>query len=234
MIESYICKFGLYHDKPCKNSQPSSNNGWLYTALSKYALSQKYEKSDFMDLFESCFTSGKHYKLDREKLYYINRLPGKIYPPVSRDEIIGQVSLGLPIENMLILAAGWKLYNPHFIGHYPLWISIKALWKIRNKHRNTFWQESIYPAFPLAMNILWHDRYYICHMRGFNWNLKYFLAFYLYALTTAIKGSPGEKNILYLQLRDMKNPLYKLINFKSNLLKYFGSSHIFNTLPLTK
>tara|TARA_R110000868_G_C10972634_1_gene770661 strand:- start:37363 stop:38031 length:669 start_codon:yes stop_codon:yes gene_type:complete len=219
MDSKYNCKYGLFHDRPCIDNQPSSNNGWIYTAISKYALNVEYDKADFKDLYYSCSLN--------DQLYIITRLPGKILPPISRDEVIGMVSLGQPIHIKLILNK-WNMYSYQMLENIPFLDTLKTIWKIRNKHRNFFWENEILEAYPIAMKLFPHDRYYIKKMKGYTPKALEFFLFYIYAFSIIINGSPGEQNLLYLQLRDLGSYLYKFIPFKKNLMEYFREEHIFN------
>jgi len=219
MESKYICKYGLFHDQPCIDNEPKSNNGWIYTAMSKYVLNTEYDTVDFYPLFKKCFNIYN-------TIYYIDRLPGKEYPPISRDEIIGMASMGQPIAEILD-QYGWRMYKLD-LSMIPLSDTIKTLWNIRKKHRNYFWQNEILDAYPVAMRLFWHDRYYIKKVSNMKPTVFEFIMFYLYAWAIIANGSSGEQNLLYLQLRDIGSYLYKFIPYKENLLEYFGAGHIFN------
>jgi len=226
-MDDYQCKFGLFHDKPCIDREPRSNNGWIYTAISKYALGLEYEPEDFKPLYYQCCR--------QVGLYTIYRLPDKELPPISRDEIIGMTSLGLPIHTKLILNS-WCMYNHSMLRHIPMLDSIKTLWKIRDKHRNYFWdrEDPILEVYPIAMRIFWHDRYYIKKMKNYPIKPLEFFSFYLYAISIIFRGSAGEQNLLYLQLKDIGSYLARFIPYRKNFLEYFGPGHIFNRHNLKK
>ena len=220
-MDNFQCKYGLFHDKPCINNEPRSNNGWIYTAQSKYAMGIKYEPEDYYPLWRKCFRYD-------HVIYWIDRLPGKLLPPISRDEIIGMASLGLPIAGVLDHNKNWMLYNEEVTKNIPFLDTLKSLWAIRNMHRNFFWQEEILEIFPISMKVFPHDRYYLKKLSGIKTDaLEYFL-FYLYAFSIIFRGSAGEQNLLYLQLKDMGSYLCRFIPYRKNMLKYFGPGHIFN------
>jgi hypothetical protein len=226
-MNPYICKYGLVHHKPCKPANengklvllPSSNNGWIYSAYLNALLPGGYMTSDAV--YYAC-----QKQISQDPTYFVYRLPQKKFPPISRDEIIGMVSLGYyPLEYQ------WFMYRQQAelkIKHY-----LKAAWQlftIRNEHRNTFWQNEMYDTFPLSMKLAWFDRYYIASKTGMRlmlWTwMFYSLMFHLYAFSTIIKGSTSEKNILWLQLKDLKSKfLIRFLNYKKNFKDYFPADH---------
>lgn len=218
-MNKYICRYGLYHDKPMRlDNNPSSNNGWIYTAYGQ-KLGHRYGL--IAETFEKC-------KLDENasRLYFISRLPDKLYPPISRDEILGLVSLGFdPLEY------GWAMYREIHKPNY--WLAIKTLWKIRKEHRNTVWEQSHVEGFCIAFKLWFHDRYYINKMQNkCNFkptNLFYMCMFQIYALSTILQSNISATNVLTLQLEDMNSKFWiRFIDKKANYLEYFGKDHIFN------
>lgn len=219
MIDNYVCENGFFHDRPSVDRKPSSNNGWIYTAMSKYALKLSFDKEDFLPIFKRCFNT-------KSSLYMINRLPGMDSPPISRDEIIGMASLKMPIAQILA-DNNFKMYKD-ILGEIPLIDTFKVLWKMRKEHRNHFWQNEILEAYPVAMRLFWHDRYYLKKVSGMKANILEFFMFYLYAWAIIANGGPGEQNLLYLQLKDIGSYLTIFIPYERNLLDYFGKEHIFS------
>jgi hypothetical protein len=56
----------------------------------------------------------------------------------------------------------------------------------------------------------------------------YTISFYLYILTTLLKGTSGEKNIASLQLTKLKSKFFvKLFDINKNICQYFGEDHVF-------
>ena len=234
MIDIYQCRLGLYHDKPCKPSytdkdgvvyEPRSNNGWIYTAYANRLLIMRpSNRIKLHDTFADCRLRAAY-----SNVYFLDRLPGKELPPMSRDEIIGMISLGFNP-----LRYGWFMYK---MNHEPNYFeAIKALWKIRKEHRNTFWEKGIIEAYPIAMKLWWHDRHYILKGLGMKSNWFYFLMFQLYAAMTIVQNNISAKNVLWLQLSDLKTQSatsrfwLKLINQKKNFMEYFGKNHPFNNI----
>ena len=212
----YVCKYGLYHDKPCVDNEPSSNNGWIYTA---YAKALGLKTGNYFYLYNSCFS-------DRGN-FIINRLPKKTKPPISRDEIIGMVSLKTTIDDVLWYS-DFNMYRLN-LKNVSYFDSLKALWIIRNEHRNYMWENKIYPAYKLAFKLMPHDVYYIkkynrVKQSFFEWGM-----FQLYAFSTILQNNVSAKNVLWLQLKDLNSIFWiKFLNQKKNFLEYFGKEHVFN------
>ena len=81
------------------------------------------------------------------------------------------------------------------------------------------------------MKIWHHDRYYINKMQNKRPTILEFIAFYLHAAYTVKNGSPGQLNLLWLQLHDLKSKiLILLIDRKKNFLEYFDKDHPFNNV----
>jgi len=222
MENNYVCKYGLYHDKPVNNMEPRSNNGWIYTAYKKKLFILLYsQRQKIKSAYESCVVTAM-----TDSDYCIYRLPGKKYPPISRDEIIGMYSLGFdPLKNY-----GWAMYRETHKPDY--WLAIKTLWRIRKEHRNYFWEQHQWEAYPIAMKLWWHDRYYINKMQNKKCSIWQYICFKAYQYSITLKGTAGEKNLLALQLDDlgMDN---SYLDIKRNLLEYFGPDHIFNRINYT-
>ena len=218
-MNNYICKHGLYHDKPVVDGEPSSNNGWIYTAFA-YHLGFEIGTVDHKT-FDTCF---EYYDY-----FFIKRLPDKRFPPMSRDEFLGMVSCGFnPIRH------GWYMFNPMYKINYLK--AIKVLWSIRKEHRNYVWQNTWVVAYPLAFKLWWHDRYYINTMRNTDPTIFQWIMFQLYAMTTILQSNISAKNVLWLQLSDLESQSVmarfwlKFINQKKNFMKYFGKDHMFNNV----
>ena len=131
------------------------------------------------------------------------------------------------------LEYGWYMYreNRLIADHLFTYLkAIKALWKIRKEHRNYFWENQIMDAYPIAMKLWWHDRYYINTVAGWGFNPFYWLWFQIYALVTILqKDNISAQNILWLQLKDIKSSFWiKFIDYKKNFEEYFPSDHPVN------
>lgn len=221
-MQNYICKYGLYHDKPVKDGEPSSNNGWIYTAYAKALGFPLPINIDYDSLFMDC-------KTEESSNFIRNRLPKKEEPPVSRDEIIGMHVMANDVCFLLGNLYSWYLVKRVW-EKYSIIQSIKALWKIRKKHRNYVWKNKVYPAYKLAFKLMPHDRYFIkstsMHFRS---NLYEWCMFQLYAFSTIVQRNISAKNILWLQL-EMLNSIFwiRFINQPKNFKKYFPADHPFN------
>lgn len=229
-MNNYKCKYGLYHDKPVKDDEPSSNNGWLYTAMAMLLGVQELDTVHFMqlrDTYEECLNDNTN------RLYFIYRLPNKVHPPISRDEVVGLTFLGSSLPHLL-LQNKWYMFRTHKIIWHSLIDQLKAIWSIRDQHRNYFWQNNLDEAYPIAMRLWWHDRYYIKKVMGIRPNPLEFILFYLYAFSVIKKGSAGEKNLLTVQLADIgakggwiAKEMLNHIDVRENIKEYFGEDHIF-------
>jgi hypothetical protein len=224
-MNPYICKNRLVHHKPCKPVQvngliefePSSNNGWIYGAYLKKVHS--FYRGPKPGVFESCKKD-----MIEDPIYFIYRLPDKQFPPISRDEIIGMISLGYnPFEGRrkyFLYEQPGKLTWKHY------WKAIDLLEDIKKKHRNHFWENEMYDTFPVAMKLWWHDRYYVDIMTEGKSNVFNHLAFIVHAWNSILFGSHGDKNLIWLQLKDLGSKyLVNLLNWKRNFKKYFPADH---------
>jgi len=219
VMKNYICKYGLYHNRPCKNNEPRSNNGFIYTA---YAHALGFPIADIRDVFLSCVKSLVP--------IHINRLPGKIEPPISRDELIGMVHLGL-LDPGFLIENKWRFYKSDL--SYSFIDQIKALWSLRNKGQRAVWEEKIYAAYPITFKLMWHDRYYMKKYFKKKTFIHERIAFYAHAFVSIAKrnnktNNISGKNLIWLQLKDLNcHFMLLLINRKKNFLDYFGEDHPF-------
>lgn len=148
-MNNYIDKYGRYHDKPCIDGKPSSNNGWIYTAYAK-KLGLKLDEHSLQVCFHSCLES-------QFTRLFINRSPGKREPPMSRDEILGLAYLGLLIPMYL----GNFNFSPYPIPKFNLIKLIKQVLEVRGKHRNYLWENKLDQLYRFAFAVPLVDRYFI-------------------------------------------------------------------------
>lgn len=146
---SYIDKYGRIHDKPTIDGNYSSNNGFFYSAVArklgalipldyKYATECAEKKVRHLDRFE---------------------------PPISRDEILGLVSLGAMTKREL---PTWS-FSPYELPRFNLITLIKQLLQCRNQHRNYFWQNKLTQVYHVAFSTPLQDRHFINkHFKRFN------------------------------------------------------------------
>jgi len=229
LSKTFICKYGLYHDKPCINGEPSSNNGWIYTAYA-YRLLSVFDvltsNVPMKEVFDGCVIS----KMSNYK-FMLTRLPGKPYPPISRDELIGMACLSKFHGGWIprYINKDWTWYRKDRVKTSSLFQSIKALYSIRNEHRNTVWKEEIIEGYPLAFRLMWWDRYFFNKKYKMNSTIAQYVWFKLYTLSTILTGTPSELNILWLQLKELDSKFWiKLINQKKSFGEYFSEDHPFN------
>lgn len=216
-----------WHDRECINGKPRSNNRNIYTAYSKYLA----EKTDHITdakrrlAFEKCVESYEPLK--------VNRLPDKQEPPMSKDEIIGLVSLGfLEIEDLE--KSHWNFCN--FEEYKPqkltLINAIKAvikMYQIRKEHRNYFWQNKIESIYCLAFLLPLWDIYYVkkfCHEKTTKLEA---ISFYLNFIMVFLKGDKSSRMLLWLQLKDMNHILCKIVPEKKWIDNYFEDGHPFKS-----
>ena len=217
-MSKYVCKYGLYHDREVKNGEPSSNNGWIYTAYAN-RLGLDINRDQIYATQCNCFIlPGLH------PIYMFSRLPGKLYPPLSRDEVLGMASLGFDV----MIYYGWYMYKMDWKPDYIK--AIKTLWRIRKEHRNNVWEQHHYEAFPLAFKLWHHDRYYINSIFPkrkptiFQW-----IMFQLYVISTILQNNISAKNVCLLQLEDLNSRWWiRFFDKKKQYAEYFSEDHIFN------
>lgn len=214
MENKYICKHGLYHDKPVINGEPSSNNGWIYTA---YAKKLHLMTGNYQQLMFKC--------LSTEPPFLINRLPDKKYPPISKDELIGMFSLN---HDFFYVLQRWNFISVK-VKKVPVYRQILAMLKLINKHRNYVWQNNLTDAYPIVFKLPASDRYYMKKVMKENYSYFEMISFYINYIFTIYGDNTSSKNILWLQLKDMNSWfLIRFIKQKENFLKYFGENHVFN------
>jgi len=234
-MKNYICKYGLFHDKPVKeDNEPSSNNGWIYTAYAKHMheWDDSFALNNYYELYTQCFTPTR----DTIYPFTIQRLPELLFPPISRDEVIGMASLGLPIAYHLYVS-GWLVYDSKKLPKYSILSTIKGMIELGKKengerrHRNYVWQKPVLSAYSIAFRIWHHDRYYIKKMSQLPTTWFESFAFHLSAILTICGDNTSVKNLYWLMLTDLDSKiLVRFIKQKENFLKYFGKEHAFNNL----
>jgi hypothetical protein len=213
-MNSYKDKNGFYHDKPCIDGEPSSNNPLIYTAYAR-ALGINTITEHFPHI----------YRLTGDFFFSRVFCKDEYPPPFSKDEFLGMVCLLCNTFN--ISSNNWNFSHYHKVTH-PL-RTLKAMWYLRNKHRNTVWKEKIYDAYPIAFSVPWKMRYFTEKFIYGKSSLRYWLAFHFGIITTFLFSSAGSKNMLWLQLHHLNHPAIKLIDKEKNFMEYFGEEHVFNT-----
>lgn len=213
----------FYHDKQVINGQPSSNNGYIYTAYSKYLAPDTTDRHKLLARFLKCTKSLDPVKIDR--------LPQMATPPCSKDEIIGMVSLGL-ISDYELSRSHYNFCNldtpfERKLSLKSIFGAVRALYKIRNEHRNYVWKNKVIAGYPLAFRLPPEDIYYVQKYAGNKPGLFNTIMFYLATLSTFIKGDKSSRMMLFLKLNDLNHPLRKLVPKKRWVKAYFEDMHPF-------
>lgn len=166
---TYIDKYGRYHNKPCINGEPKSNNGWIYTAYAK-KLGLPLDQTQLTLCYNQC-SAGK-----------LIRSPGKLLPPMSRDEILGMTELGYLRSPHLYR---WN-FSPRPIPRFNPIKLVQQLWQLSPsllsdgvggyelefKHRNYFWENNLDQLYRFAFSVPLIDRHFILGKWG-KFNLFY-------------------------------------------------------------
>jgi hypothetical protein len=143
-------KYGLYNERPLTDGEPSGNDGPILTSY----MQKRGEKIDLNFIRKNYWEKLSGRPIPRE------RLPGKAYPPPSRDTILGWYWLGLlPVK---VLKENHWNFSPFPVPRFNPFKTIAALWRMRNSHRNALWQEKGEPhLFRFAFKVPIQDRAYM-------------------------------------------------------------------------
>lgn len=229
MKSIYQDKWTRWHDRPCENEEPRSNNGWIYTAYAAHLMKGK-NAFDFK-MLQKCY-SGCNRTIFSSNMK-IDRSPGQIHPPISKDEIIGLSSLGM-LNVQSLINSHWNFCNLDEYEKEPLtikkaWIAVKSLWKIRKEHRNHLWQNQMTETYCLAFRLMPWDTYYIKKDWGFETSIFEWFCFYLNFVVAMLNGSKSSRMLMWLRLKDLGGHklLLKILNEKKAVETYFGKEHDF-------
>jgi hypothetical protein len=163
MLNQFQDSYSRIHHKPCINGEPSSNNGWIYSAYSH----KLGFKLDFPALYQ-CYRQCLKKNPDTGKMYLI-RSPNKELPPNSRDEILGVAYLGLLKPSHL---DGWN-FSPRTIPRFNPIKLAKQLWDLRpslKRHRNYFWENNLDQLYRFAFSVPLQDRHFVAKYAHLNIN----------------------------------------------------------------
>ncbi len=192
-MQNYQDKYGRYHHKPCINGEPSSNNGYIYTAYAD-KLGLPLNDSELQFCFNKCVN---------EHNTFILRSPGKGLPPMSRDEILGAAALGLLKARNL---QGWS-FSPRPIPRFNLFKLIAQLLEVRGKHRNYFWENNLDQLYSFAFSVPIQDRDFI--LDNTDKKVNVFAALFYSAVATIDKWVNEPSGITWLKygkgLEEMKS-----------------------------
>ena len=222
-MSKYQDKDTYWHDRECFNGEPRSNNRNIYTAYAKYLAPGTVENMRILSEYSKCVKTLSPLK--------INRLPGKEEPLFSKDEVIGAVSLGL-LSNETLSRSYYNFCNQDVeferkLSLKSVYRAIKALYAIRNEHRNYIWENKVLDGYPLAFRLAPEDIYYVRRMSGKRAGIFNTLVFYANTLLSMYNGNKSAKMLTWLKLADLKHPLLKYIPLKDYVLAYFGPDHTF-------
>ena len=212
-----------WHDKPTKDGKPSSNNGWIYTAYSKYLAPRSYNSEIITMYFNQCVRSYSPLRFDR--------MPNTIHPPCSKDEVIGALSLGLLTADEL-RKNHWNFcnlnnYKPKKLSLSGVIRAAKLLYKIRKEHRNYVWQNSLTDAYCLTFVLPPEDQYYALKLAGKRAGIFRTIIFYINTYFTLTGDNKSAKMLRWLQLEDLKHPLLRFVKRDEYVRNYFGDDHTF-------
>ena len=150
---NYFDKYGRIHDKKVINNEPSSNNGWFYSAI--------YKK-----------LGGKLIIDNNVALYCVkNKVRDPIYDdiPISRDEILGLAYLGYLKKEDL---NGWN-FSPYKLKPFNLIRFINQLFSLvesfipfKLKHRHYFWKNNLEQIDYIAYSVPIQDRHFLLSLWG--------------------------------------------------------------------
>lgn len=251
-MNNYRDVWGRVHDKTVTNKEPSSNNGWIYTAYAKL-LGLKLNKDTLSAAFYLSLESLRPLRIKRG--WDSQSKSFSHHPATSRDEILGLVSLGILDYNDL-KDNGFYYYNveSEFKPKLNLIEGAKQIYSLRNKHRNEIWKnKSLDQARRLNYTLSPADRYYVKSFTGNEEDITPLesLMFYVSVIFSLIKLLTYPKNtkspdsgvssflIRWMQLTDLYRSgcfgilgviLYKQFNSKKKFMfnTYFEHNHELN------
>lgn len=201
----YTCKNGLYHDKPCVDGNPSSNDGLIFTAYAK-----KLGLPVNMALIESFWSS-----LNKGKYFPIERLPGKKTPYPSRDFFLGAKYLDL-INSSNMEFASWN-FSPVELPGFNLLKTIASFVLAIGEHRNFLWQKELIYSYEFMFSVPLVDR-------SFHYIGSKSCPFHYWAISWIDKNilrgsSPSGKLIRWLK--------YDIDPGEESFIYMFGNNHPF-------
>jgi hypothetical protein len=234
-MNNYQDRFTRFHDKPTDGQNPSSNNGFIYTAYAKHVLPDMVNLTSIAACVNKCC-------VDHNKFQY-NRNPNDPTPPMSRDEVMGMLSIlkgnsnpfGIVMYSAL-KGNHWNFCNLPEYEKKPLTLNriltaADALYDIKDEHRNTVWKENIIEAYPLAFRLPPSDIYYLKKLYGDKPNMLERIHFYAETLQSVYKGDRSGRMITWLKIKDLgleDTFLGKKVisREKQTFEEYFGKEHI--------
>ena len=159
-MNNYFDKWGRLHHKPCVDGEPSSNNGWIYTAYYD-KLNNGMVIGNLRTCFEGCLRNGSFHR-------HPPSIQSKV--PMSRDEILGAAALGLLKPQHL---NGWN-FSPFPLPKFDIIKTIQQFLELRDKHRNYLWQNNMIHTYRFAFSMPIQDRAFLLECWGETKSLRYF------------------------------------------------------------
>lgn len=194
-----------WHDKPCNDGEPSSNNGWLYTAYAK-KLGLAVDNESISNCYFYCWHKNNNLRS------FMTRSPEKETPPMSRDEVLGVVGCGLMMSR---ITKDWS-FCPYGIPSFNIIKTIGALWRMRSSHRNALWENGGEPhLFRFAFSVPLQDRGWILRQNDMHVPLSYKL---YEALSVTIPTKSNSSKLIEWFKYDIDPGL-------DVFQKYFGENH---------
>lgn len=208
-MSKYQDKWSRWHDKPCVNFEPKSNNGWIYSAYSR-KLNLPLDWNKLTECFAGC---REGYPLTS---IVFDRSPGKKEPPNSRDEILGAYYLGF-IHPKYMIFNDW-CFSPVPVPPFNPVKTIAALWRLRKAHRNAVWKDAGEPhVWRFAYKIPIQDRAFMLREAKMNVPLFY----RLWEWCSLMFSKPSDSSSLINWLKYSDRPDIELF------VRYFGHDHDF-------
>ncbi len=221
-MSNYFDKYGRVHDKPTDGHYRSSNNGFIYSAYGRHIIPDRIDTSNIRKCFDKCLRQHVPLKVDRS--------PNDSTPPVSKDEIIGMVSLGL-LSHYDLEQSHWNFcnldYEPKKLTLKAAFKAAKILYSIRKEHRNYMWENKLTDAYPLAFYLGPEDQYYINKLYDKPVTLLQTIFFYINAIQVLTGSNNSAKMYVWLKLEDLKHPLLRFTNKEAYINDYFEKEHLF-------
>lgn len=176
-MSNYQDQWSRYHDKPTDGINPSSGNGFLYTAYA-VKLGLPISPTQLKWCWELCSIGG-----------VLRRNPEGQTSPFSRDECLGAAYLGLLKPNQL---KGWN-FSPYPLPKLQvlrLLRQLNMLWTIKPatetgswyklfgpiyvRHRNYFWKNGLSQIYRVSFSVPLQDRAFLLECWGETKSLRYF------------------------------------------------------------
>lgn len=210
-MNNYKDSYGRFHHKPVTVANPiPSNNSWLFTAYAE-KVGVPVDKQALGNCFNLCRVDDKTHL----------RSPGQVDPPISRDEILGMVALGL-FKPKIGTALSWN-FSPRELPQFSPLKLIKQLWQLRPsyellpwdgdvtnphkealvwQHRNYFWQNNLDQLYRFAFSVPIVDRHFILQKWG-----KFNVLYWAIAKVDSIIGT--NSGIRFLKYGKSKEAMVK-------------------------